>query len=141
MRLSTFVHSGCHRFCTLFFTILVLICPAPEARAWPPWQQRPVIFAAALSHSDEPKSNTDAADYVRTLSQAVAIPELGLSARDTCAKLLEGREVRGAEVIDVAPGSPAARAGIQPANMSAKTALLEFGSAFAIVVPPDDSAI
>ena len=101
----------------------------------------PVIFPADFSTSENHPSRQDksigsTADYVQTLDRAVTISGIGVAVRDARAKLIDGHEVSGAEVMDVTPSGPAALAGIQPATINAKAALLEAGAVFAIVLPP-----
>jgi S1-C subfamily serine protease len=63
------------------------------------------------------------ADYARTIVWPVTITAIGASVRDGRAKLIDGQEVSGVQVIDVAPAGPAALAGIQPAKVAAKAVL------------------
>jgi hypothetical protein len=125
----------------LAVAVFLLLCLAPKARAWPPWQERPVISTTAFTDRENPASRQDktigsTADYVQTLDRALIISGIGVSVRDGRARLIDGHHVSGAEVIDVPAGGPAALAGIQPASMAAKVTLLEAGAVFAILLTP-----
>jgi hypothetical protein len=54
-----------------------------------------------------------AADYIRTLNQAVPISSIGMYVRDGRTELIDGHEVNGVEVIDAGAESPPASSGIQ----------------------------
>ncbi len=102
----------------LAVAVFFLLCFTTQARAGPARQERP----AALSVSENPASDQDKsigsiADYVKTLNRAVTISGIGASVRDGRAKLLDGHEVSGAEVIDVGAESPAALAGLQRSSV------------------------
>ena len=106
--------------------VFLLLCfTTTEARAGP-WQAHPVRAAGEKRASDQDESIGSAADYIQTLVRPVTISGIGASVRDGQAKLFDGHEVSGAEVIDVTPAGPAALAGIQPAARAAKAVLAAF---------------
>jgi S1-C subfamily serine protease len=104
--------------------VVLLLCFTTEARAGLPWQQRPAAHSTGENRAaSQHKTLGSIADYVKTLDRPVIISEIGASVRDGRAKLIDGHEVSGAEVIDVAAESPAASAGIRSARTTAKAVL------------------
>jgi S1-C subfamily serine protease len=123
----------------LAIVVLLVLCSTTTARAWPPWEERPTILPTAPSSSESFAKNRgfgSTNDYVQDIHRPVSISDIGVSVRDGWARMTDGHEVRGAEVIAVDPGSPAALAGIQPGRVTTKEAVLEIGAIFAIVVTP-----
>jgi S1-C subfamily serine protease len=103
---------------------VLLLCLTTEARAGPPWQERPAAHSTDENRAASQRCTLGSiADYVRTLGRPVTIPEIGASMRDGRAKLIDGHEVSGVEVIDVAAESPVASVGIRSAGMAAKPLL------------------
>jgi hypothetical protein len=96
-----------------------------EARAGPPWLERPAAFSTGENRaSSQGKIIGSAADYVQTLNRPVSISGIGPSVRNGQTKLIDAHEVSGAEVVDVATDGPAASAAIESCGMAAKEALL-----------------
>ena len=110
-------------FCVV---VVLLFCFASgaSAAAW-----RPDRFG---SHSNgvhpaagENQASGFADDYLKTSDQPVLISQIGAYVRNGWAELSDGREVSGAEVIDVRAQGPAASAGIRSAKMAVLISLLQ----------------
>ena len=110
-------------FCVV---VVLLFCFASgaSAAAW-----RPDRFG---SHSNgahpaagENQAPGSADDYLKTSDQPVLISQIGAYVRNGWAELSDGREVSGAEVIDVRAQGPAASAGIRSAKMAVLISLLQ----------------
>ena len=113
---------------------VVLFLSLPTcARARPAWGER-------LAARENPASGPDRTpgsvpDYVKTAYRPVTISEIGVSVRDGRAKLIDGHEVNGTEVVNVAPAGPAASAGIQSAMTAARPVLAPVVSLFQAIGP------
>ena len=100
-----------------------LLCFTAEARAGPPRLERPAAFFTGEHRaSSQGTIIGSAADYVETLNRPVSLFGIGASVRNGRTKLIDGHEVSGAEVVDVAAEGPAASAAIESCGMAAKAA-------------------
>jgi S1-C subfamily serine protease len=121
----------------LSVAVFLLLCFTTEARAGPPWLERPAAFPTGENRaSSQGRIIGSAADYVQTLNRPVAISGIGASVRNGRTKLIDGHEVSGAEVVDVASEGPAASAAIESCGMAAKAAPLRARGVFAIILTP-----
>jgi S1-C subfamily serine protease len=104
----------------LSVAVFVLLLLTSEARAGP----APATLAAGENRaSGQDVRIGSAADYIRTLNQAVPISGIGIYVRDGRTELIDGHEVNGVEVIDAAAESPADSFEVQSCRMAARTAL------------------
>jgi len=106
----------------LSVAVFVLLWLTSEARAGP----APATLAAGENRaSGQDVRIGSAADYIRTLNQAVPISGIGIYVRDGRTELIDGHEVNGVEVIDAAAESPADSFEVQSCRMAARTALAQ----------------
>ena len=104
---------------------VVLLFFSVDARAGPPRLERPgADCTSGNCASSQHNTAGNTADYIKTLVRPVTISEIGVSVRDGRAKLIEGQELSGAEVIEVAAESPAAAAGIRSVRTAVRTIIV-----------------
>src|SRR5579875_4129370 len=77
-------------------------------------------------------------DYLDTSEEPVEVPSLGIMVRDGTATLDGGESMSGAEVVDIAPHSPAAKAlgTHEVSHVLVNGALIGAGVASAVLFPP-----